>query len=1048
VDGRRAALASVLGALLVASTTGAAGAASGAPPSAVPGFLTGPRAGSPVAIVTGYLRRHLADYGLQPGDVDDVVAAKVVTGGDSGATYVYLQQRHEGIGVHAAIANGAVMSDGRLVSLDSRFVGGLDGKVNATEPAIGPATAAGAAAQALGLTGTAAFGVVHDAGGPARAAELSTGGVSLSPIPVKLVYQATGSAVRLAWNLEIQELDARHWWSVRVDATTGELLAQDDYVNTDTFARAGVADGSSYGVYAFPDENPDSGPRTVQRNPAYHKASKFGWHDTDGVAGPEFTIPEGNNVHAYVDADNDNRPDPGEPDVGTGLDFKFPLDLSQDPDAYQPAAVTNLFYWINVLHDLYYRYGFDEKAGNFQENNYVRGGVQNDSVLAEAQDGGGTNNSNFATPPDGQRPRMQLYVWNITTPSRDPDLDAGVIVHEYTHGLSNRLVAGGFGGCLGNVESPAEGWSDWYALALTPVATDTGSTPRGLATYLVGETREQQGIRLTQYTTDTSVDPATYDSIKVNPETHDVGYAWASMLWEVYWALVEAHGFNPDLTGDWTTGGNNLAIQLVTDGLRLTPCNPGFVDARDAIIAADQALTGGANNCILWRAFAKRGLGESAEQRSSLNTRDGIQAFDVPTACGTPPTTERVSVNSAGDQSNADSNSASISADGRFVAFASRASDLAVGDTNQSWDVFVRDRETGSTERVSVDSQGAQAASGGKNPAISADGRFVAFSSDSPDLVPGDTNGVTDVFVHDRETGATERVSVDSSGRQGRRFSRAPAISADGRFVAFESAAANLVPGDANRVVDVFVRDRQAGTTERVSLDSAGQQGNGLSDACAISADGRIVAFESEASNLVAGDVDGVQDIFVRDRQTGTTETVSYDSTGSPAGGFLTPALSGDGRDVAFTSNFPAFVSNDTNAAPDVFVRDRATGGIERASVSSSGEQAASPGASLPGISADGRRVSFASGASNLVPDDTNNAVDVFVHDRFTGQTERASVDSSGAQAKGNSLQNSARGPAASADGRYTAFSSSARNLVPGDTNTSIDVFVHDRGDP
>lgn len=1039
--GRRGVLVALLVVVMVAT-------ARAAPATAAPGFLTGPSSEKPLAIVTGYLRQHLSDYGLQPGDVDDVLATKVVTDSDSRVTYVYLQQRHHGIDVHLAIANGGVMSDGRLIELDSRFVAGLDAKLNRTQPAVSREVATGAAAQALGLTGTAAFHVVRKIDGAAQAAELSTGGISISTIPVKLVYQPTDGGVRLAWDVAIQQLDARHWWNARVDAATGELLSKSDYVDADTFARAGVADGSSYGVYALPNESPDSGSRTVERNPAFHKASKFGWHDTDGVAGPEFTTPEGNNVHAYIDADNDNRPDPGEPDGGTSLDFKFPLDLSQDPSTYQPAAVTNLFYWVNGLHDLYYHYGFDEQSGNFQENNYLRGGAQNDSVQAEAQDGGGENNANFATPPDGSKPRMQLYPWTITNPKRDPALDSTVIVHEYTHGLSNRLVGGGTTGCLANGEAPGEGWSDWYALALTALPTDTALTPRGIGTYVLGETREQQGIRLSQYTTDTNVNPVTYDFIKSNPEVHDVGYAWASILWEVYWGLVEAHGFNPELAGDWTTGGNNLAIQLVTDGLKLTPCSPGFVNARDAIVAADQALTGGANNCILWRAFAKRGLGSSAIQNSTQLTFDGTEAFDVPSACATPPATDRVSVDSAGDQPNADSDSASISGDGRFVAFASRAWDLVAGDTNQNADVFVRDRETSATERVSVDSQGAQAASGGVSAAISADGRFVAFASDSPDLVPGDTNGVSDVFVHDRTTGTTERISVAGSGKEGNRSSRLPAISADGRFVAFESGASNLVPGDNNHVVDVFVRDREAGTTERVSIDSAGQEGNGRSDSCAISADGRIVAFQSEASNLVAQDADGTQDIFVRDRQAGTTEAVSDDSSGNPAGGLLAPAVSGDGRFVAFTSSFAGFVPDDTNGALDVFLRDRTTGAIERASVSSSGEQAGSAGARLPGISADGRRVSFRSGASNLVANDTNAAEDVFIHDRFTRQTERASVDSSGAEANGRSLQDSLRGPAASADGRYTAFSSSATNLTASDTNGEADIFVRDRGDP
>lgn len=619
-----------------AAFVAAMASAGGATPAArtatgAPGYLTGPSSAKPLAIVVGYLKQHLADYALQPGDVDDVVATKIVTGSDSGATYVYLQQRHQGIDVYVAIANGGVMKDGRLISLNSRFVGGLDAKVNTTQPAISREAAVGSAAQALGLTGTAAFHVVRDIGGTAQAAEMSDGGISLSAIPVKLAYQPTGGQVRLAWNVEIQELDAQHWWNVRVDAVTGELLSKADYVDQDSFAPA-VADGSSYRVYALPKENPNSGPRTVERNPADRKGSKFGWHDTNGARGAEFTIPEGNNVHAYIDANNDNQPDPGEPNGGKGLDFKFPIDLTQDPTTYKPAAATNLFYWNNIIHDVYYRYGFDEKSGNFQQNDYGRGGVGNDPVQAEAQDGGGSNNANFGTPPDGQRPRMQMYLWTFTSPRRDGDLDSSVIIHEFTHGLSNRLT-GNSVNCLDNAEQAGEGWSDWYAIALTPLPTDTGPTPRGMGTYVIGQTREQKGIRATQYTTDMSINPTTYDFIKTHGEAHSVGYAWASIIWEVYWGLVEAHGFNPNIYADWKTGGNNLAVQLVTDGLKLQPCSPGFVDSRDAIMAADQALTGGANNCILWRAFAKRGLGKGADQGSSFSTQDGTESFTVPKAC-------------------------------------------------------------------------------------------------------------------------------------------------------------------------------------------------------------------------------------------------------------------------------------------------------------------------------------------------------------------------------------------------------------------------------
>src|SRR5262245_53757536 len=256
--------ASLLGALLAAATAAAAGAAPSGAASAAPGFLTGPSSAAPVAIVTGYLRQHLADYGLQPGDVDEAVTTKVVTGSDSGVTYVYMQQRHDGIDVQSAIANGAVMRDGRLLALDSTFVGGLGAKANAARPGLGREAAAGAAAQRLGLTGTAAFRVVRDLGGTAQAAELSSGGISRSNIPVRLVYEPAGGGVRLAWSVEIQPLDARHWWNARVDAATGELLAKSDYVND------GVADGSSYAVYAPPGDSPNSGPRTVVRGPAFH----------------------------------------------------------------------------------------------------------------------------------------------------------------------------------------------------------------------------------------------------------------------------------------------------------------------------------------------------------------------------------------------------------------------------------------------------------------------------------------------------------------------------------------------------------------------------------------------------------------------------------------------------------------------------------------------------------------------------------------------------------------------------------------------------------
>jgi Tol biopolymer transport system component len=305
------------------------------------------------------------------------------------------------------------------------------------------------------------------------------------------------------------------------------------------------------------------------------------------------------------------------------------------------------------------------------------------------------------------------------------------------------------------------------------------------------------------------------------------------------------------------------------------------------------------------------------------------------------------------------------------------------GDPWSGCDVFVRDRLTGRTERVSVSSSGAQGNDWSYSPSISADGRFVAFKSFASNLAPGDTNVVRDVFVRDRLTGTTERVSVSSSGAQGDGGSGFASISADGRFVAFESSASNLAPGDTNACYDVFVRDRLTRATERVSVSSSGAQGNSWSAEPSVSADGRFVAFASWASNLVPGDTNGAYDVFLRDRLTGTTQRVSVSSSGAQAnGGSGSASISADGRSVAFESLASNLAPADTNGTWDAFVRDRLTGATERVSVSSSGAQGNSWSA-YPSISADGRFVAFESWASNLVPGDTNGYPDVFVRDRL-----------------------------------------------------------------
>jgi Tol biopolymer transport system component len=351
--------------------------------------------------------------------------------------------------------------------------------------------------------------------------------------------------------------------------------------------------------------------------------------------------------------------------------------------------------------------------------------------------------------------------------------------------------------------------------------------------------------------------------------------------------------------------------------------------------------------------------------------------------------TSRVSVATGGAQANNGSFQSSISADGRYVAFQSYATNLVAGETNGTViDIFVRDRQGGTTERASIRSDGLQGNGDSTYPSISTDGRYVAFQSLASNLVLGDTNAGSDVFVHDRQSGATERVSVDSSRTQGDGPSFGPWISADGRYIAFSSLATNLVPGDTNGSGDVFVRDRQTGTTERVSVDSSGLEGNNFSGdqfhRLSISADGRCVAFASFASNLVPGDTNAQPDIFVRDRQLGTTELVSVDTHGAPANGssgMFGLAISADGRYVTFDSTASNIVSGDTNGNEDIFVRDRHSGTNEMASVDSSGI-GGNDYSYWPSISPDGRCVAFCSNSNNLVGGDTNGAEDIFVRDR------------------------------------------------------------------
>ncbi len=588
---------------------------------AVNSVVAAPNPEKALEIALNYLNENQAFLGLSQPDLSNQVVKDQYVTQHNGVTHIYLRQQHNGIELFGGDIAIHIAKDGSVIKVNNQFVPNLNQAVNTTKPFISAVQAVQSTAQHLGLTLTTDLVIQENIAG--TSVILTGGGISLDDIPAKLVYQKVSQGeVRLAWEVRVRQSD--HWWNLRIDAVSGKVLSKNDWIVND----------NDYKVFPLPSispEDPGFSP-TLVNAPANAIASPFGWHDTDGVAGAEFTDTRGNNVSAQEDTDADNNAGL-RPDGGANLIFDFAWDPALQPweAPNQEAAIVNLFYWNNVIHDVFYQYGFDEASGNFQENNYGNGGSGADSVQADAQDGSGINNANFATPPDGQKPRMQMFLWDKTSPQRDGDLENTIIIHEYGHGISNRLVGGPSNvNCLGNAEQMGEGWSDWLALVMTALESEHGASARGIGPYVLGQPPEGQGIRPARYTTDMTENAYTYGDIGNLSIPHGVGFVWATMLWEMEWKLIEQYGFDDVYTGN---GGNNLAIQLVIDGMKFTNCNPGFVDARNAILLADQTNNGGANQCLIWEAFAKRGLGFSADQGSTSSSTDGTEAFDLPPEC-------------------------------------------------------------------------------------------------------------------------------------------------------------------------------------------------------------------------------------------------------------------------------------------------------------------------------------------------------------------------------------------------------------------------------
>lgn len=618
------------------------------------------------------------------------------------------------------------------------------------------------------------------------------------------VYFSRNGKLVLCYEYHFHEAGGSKYWDILVDAATGSILHKQNLTLSCTFnhdgksadipaAPAGIdahntskfsaasPDNASYNVFALPVESPNFGSRSIVSNPWFADASPEGWH-SDGSG--HYTTTRGNNIYAYDDVAGSNSPG-FSPDGGSGRIFDFPFATGQPAQNSLSAATTNVFYTANKTHDIFYRLGFTESARNFQTNNFSKGGVGNDAVLAEAQDSSDLNNSNFFTPPDGTNPRMQMFLWTpsfvqrlfynspasavprqpntrvaefgpqltpagitgdvvlspvidactplmptsmvgkiglaergncnftvkvkniqeagavgaiiynnpgatnfgnmggadatISIPSvlienpegefikstlssgtpvnvtlkhdsatdqyADAAFDNGIIIHEYAHGITNRLTGNGYS-CLNkeiSSEQMGEGWSDFFALMLTNQPNATASVPRSVATYAAGQNAAGIGIRPQFYSPDFGINNYTYartngmefleDGV-MTPDVHSIGFVWATILWDLHWKYAEKYGYAADVMTS-SASGSTRVLQTVVDGVKLQECNPTFPSGRDAIIAADIASTGGANRCMIWETFAKRGVGLDASAGSKGSINDQTEDFTLPDECKT-----------------------------------------------------------------------------------------------------------------------------------------------------------------------------------------------------------------------------------------------------------------------------------------------------------------------------------------------------------------------------------------------------------------------------
>ncbi|MEO5802954.1 MAG: M36 family metallopeptidase, partial [Verrucomicrobiota bacterium] len=604
----------------------------------------------------GFLKEHSALFGHGPEVLTNAKIKRDFVTAHNGMRTVVWEQQLNDISVFEGLLISHTTKNEELVNISSHFLpdhaqaakaGARNQSEQNGEPGISAEAAITIAADNLGeklpvaeITSIDAQELGAEKRQKFKAAKLN------GEADARLVWlPMSAKEMRLCWEIILTSRARGEMFRILVDAQTGEVLLRHNLTN--------YISNASYRVYTSDSPSPlspghslpiSSQPLAVPRvlvvtNAFNTNASPNGWID-DGV-----NETRGNNVDAHLDRNNDNIADTPRPQGSPTRVFDFAMDLTQAPSTYTNASVVQLFYLCNWYHDKLYELGFTEAAGNFQVNNLGRGGLGNDAVQADAQDGGGFNNANFGTPPDGSSPRMQMYVFDGPNPDIDGDFDAEIVFHEYTHGLSNRRVGGGVGISTLQSAGMGEGWSDFYALCLLAEPGDDVNgnyAAGGYATYQLGGMTQNYyfGIRRYPYSTDLTKNPLTFKDIDPSQadvhvgipkspvvggggadEVHNQGEVWCAALWEVRARLVNKHGF---------AIGNQLTLQLVTDGMNLSPANPNFLQARDAIIQADQVSTGGANRDELWAGFAKRGMGFFAFSPASVSTIGVIESFSLP----------------------------------------------------------------------------------------------------------------------------------------------------------------------------------------------------------------------------------------------------------------------------------------------------------------------------------------------------------------------------------------------------------------------------------